>query len=506
MRRIPWPRRRPRAPDDPDTIRPVDPPAADVHGLTAPERRSSMTRLVSSGLAASGVPHATDHLPGASLIAILATDLARAVEAVQTLGAQHPRLDARPGRLREHLGRYQATELTAEHLERATWIDVGIPLRVRDYRVGREGFVRIYTAAWDPTVGRLQTLDGLAARTDWTGLLAPDDGASQERSVPSVVTNLARLGPVDVVYTWVDSSDPSWQEQYQRHAPQDPLPSAATEERFTDRDELRFSLRSLDAYAPWVNHVYLVTAGQVPSWARTDHPRLTLVHHRDIFPDPEVLPTFNSHAIEACLHLIPGLSERYLYFNDDVLLGREVGPLDFFTMAGLPKVRFGTTPIIGGPPASSAIPTDWAAYNAATLVKRDFGVAVGRKPKHVPIPQLRSQLLEIEEQYGDLFRATRTARFRSRSDVAIPSMLAPFAGIATHRAVEWPDVDEYVYADAGRDDWHERADRIRRRRPAFYCLNSTRYDHFSLAEQNREIGDLLETLLPFPSSFEEEPR
>ena len=35
------------------------------------------------------------------------------------------------------------------------------------------------------------------------------------------------------------------------------------------------------------------------------------------------LPTFSSPAIEANLHRIPGLSEHFLYFNDDVFLGKK---------------------------------------------------------------------------------------------------------------------------------------------------------------------------------------
>ena len=40
---------------------------------------------------------------------------------------------------------------------------------------------------------------------------------------------------------------------------------AANDSRYASRDELRYSLRSLHAFAPWVRHVYLVTADQVPA-------------------------------------------------------------------------------------------------------------------------------------------------------------------------------------------------------------------------------------------------
>ena len=114
----------------------------------------------------------------------------------------------------------------------------------------------------------------------------------------------------------------------------DAAADAVAPSRFADSQELRYSLRSLERYAPWVRRVFLVTNGQIPDWLALDGQRLTLVTHEDIFPDPSHLPTFSSPAIEAHLHRIPGLSEHFLYFNDDVLLGQPVWPEDFFAPGG----------------------------------------------------------------------------------------------------------------------------------------------------------------------------
>eukprot|EP00095_Tigriopus_kingsejongensis_P002042 maker-scaffold556_size137522-snap-gene-0.27 protein:Tk02042 transcript:maker-scaffold556_size137522-snap-gene-0.27-mRNA-1 annotation:"hypothetical protein LOTGIDRAFT_238796" len=109
--------------------------------------------------------------------------------------------------------------------------------------------------------------------------------------------------------------------------------------RFADYDQLRYSLRSVEKYAPWVRHVYIVTNGQIPSWLNMDHPKVTVVTHQDIFPSKSSLPTFSSSAIETNLVNIPGLSERFLYLNDDVMLGKEVWPEDFYSdFAGF-KIR-----------------------------------------------------------------------------------------------------------------------------------------------------------------------
>ena len=88
---------------------------------------------------------------------------------------------------------------------------------------------------------------------------------------------------------------------------------AFSKNRFSDREELRYSLRSIEKYAPWVRHVYLVTNGQIPHWLNLDHPRLTVVTHEDIFDNQSNLPTFSSPAIESQLFRIPGIYFRYTF-------------------------------------------------------------------------------------------------------------------------------------------------------------------------------------------------
>lgn len=112
--------------------------------------------------------------------------------------------------------------------------------------------------------------------------------------------------------------------------------------RFRDNDELRlyfgccirsrYSLRSLEKNAPWIRHIYIVTNGQIPSWLNTDNPRVSIITHEEIFSEPDALPTFSSPAIEFNLHHIPGLSEYFLYFNDDVFLGDVVYPYDLMDL------------------------------------------------------------------------------------------------------------------------------------------------------------------------------
>ncbi len=149
--------------------------------------------------------------------------------------------------------------------------------------------------------------------------------------------------PFDAVYSWVDGADPEYREQlvrYQRQERREVDGKSICPSRFRDNEEFRYSLRSLERYAPWICNVYLITNGQIPEWLNDTHGRLKIVRHEELFTNRDDLPTFNSHAIESHLHRIPGLSEHYLYFNDDVFLGNRVYPEDFLSELTGQRVYF----------------------------------------------------------------------------------------------------------------------------------------------------------------------
>lgn len=138
--------------------------------------------------------------------------------------------------------------------------------------------------------------------------------------------------PIDFIITWVDGSDPKWQEEKNRYKGQSGDNRAS---RYRDWDTLRYLVRSIEQYAPWVNKVYLVTYGHIPSWINTMDPTLEIVRHEDYLP-AEYLPTFSSRTIDMNFHRIKELSEHFVYFNDDMLLTGPVTREDFFHK-GLPR-------------------------------------------------------------------------------------------------------------------------------------------------------------------------
>lgn len=99
--------------------------------------------------------------------------------------------------------------------------------------------------------------------------------------------------------------------------------------RFDDKGELKYSLRSIEKYASWIRHIFIVTNGQIPHWLDLENDKLTIVTHEELTVD-EILPTFSSVVIETFLHKIPNLSERFIYLNDDIFIGCEIFPDDFY--------------------------------------------------------------------------------------------------------------------------------------------------------------------------------
>lgn len=147
---------------------------------------------------------------------------------------------------------------------------------------------------------------------------------------------------IDFVVTWVDGNDPAWQAEKARYSPDTQRADNAAI-RYREWDLLRYWFRAVETYAPWVGTVHFVTWGHVPAWLNTDCPRLHIVRHEDYIPE-QYLPTFSSHPIELNMHRIPGLSEQFVYFNDDFYLTAPVQPEDFF-VDGLPCDSLEETPL-----------------------------------------------------------------------------------------------------------------------------------------------------------------
>ena len=142
---------------------------------------------------------------------------------------------------------------------------------------------------------------------------------------------------IDMVFSWVDgSSDEFVRERAKRMQSYVVGEGDDSDARFRQIDELKYALRSVHLFAPWVRRIFIATDSPAPSWL-AKHPKVTIVRSEEMFADTSVLPTHNSHAVESQLHHIDGLAEHFLYSNDDMFFGRPVSPDLFFSPGGITK-------------------------------------------------------------------------------------------------------------------------------------------------------------------------
>ena len=304
---------------------------------------------------------------------------------------------------------------------------------------------------------------------------------------------------VDFVYTCVGGSEPRFKSLLDGHVASWPEGlgdgQAAGEERFRDNDELRFSLRSVERFAPWARRIFIVTNGQKPDWLNLNHPGITLVTHESIFPDQAHLPTFNSCAIECNLHRIPGLAERFVYINDDCFLGRAVTKEDFFDPAVGHRFRFDRWGI--SPRAGERTANDCAIARVQEMLYEKFRLRRHwNNPAHVPHFIVKSLFREVVLTWPEAFEHTSSQRFRSRHgiqpvylyinyviDKGLPHSAAVMG--AGHKA-------EYAFAHLTRAHLLE----IMASRPKFFAINDCDRD------PGFRLADYLAHYFPEPSSFE----
>jgi hypothetical protein len=153
--------------------------------------------------------------------------------------------------------------------------------------------------------------------------------------------NTLKSTPIDAVITWVDGNDPDFFKRagsamgIQNHDRK----TGVSQSRYRSQDEIRYCVLSILKFAPFIRNIFIVTDGQSPKIFdvigtyfpdRVDSIRI--VDHKEIFRDfEEYLPTFSSRSIESMLWRIKGLSENFVYFNDDVFLVREIKEEEWFS-------------------------------------------------------------------------------------------------------------------------------------------------------------------------------
>jgi hypothetical protein len=258
--------------------------------------------------------------------------------------------------------------------------------------------------------------------------------------------------PIDAVYLWVDGDWPGFRELRDSYATK---PADRDPARFRDNlDILKYGLRSL-SHVPWIRNVYLVTARpQRPRWL-ADHPRLKLVHH-DAFIDNDLLPTFNTNAINCYLDRLPGLSQRFIYLEDDMMFAAPVTLAHFVDDQNRLRVhnRIGHTHDAALRDSPALTPGNASRAHTNHLLNEAFGYRKRPTFNHAPVFIDQLYYREMLDRWPEDFRRTATSRFRAPC-CALPTYMyqhfmlgigrgIPVSTLQTYREIYYHGLEENI--------------------------------------------------------------
>jgi hypothetical protein len=307
---------------------------------------------------------------------------------------------------------------------------------------------------------------------------------------------------IDMVFSWVDGSDPEFQARRAAQMSQVVVGEGDdAEARIRQIDELKFALRSVNMFAPWIRRIFIATDSVPPPWL-ADHPMITIVPAEEHFSDRAALPTYNSHAVESQLHHIRGLSEHFLYSNDDMFFGRPLKATMFFSPGGVTRFIEAKTRIGLGvnDPTRSGF-ENAARVNRQLLFER-FGQVITRHLEHTAVPLRKSVLIEMEREFPEEFARTQASAFRSGTDISVTNSFYHYYALMTGRAVQQEKAKVRYVNTTTREGLGLLPELRKRRGYDFFCLNDSSFPEVSAAERADEVVNFLERYFPIPAPWE----
>lgn len=307
---------------------------------------------------------------------------------------------------------------------------------------------------------------------------------------------------IDLVFSWVDGSDPEFRARRAAHMSGHVVGAGDdADARIRQIDELKYALRSVNMFAPWIRRIFIATDSTPPAWL-AEHPKITIVPAIEHFSDPAALPTYNSHAVESRLHHIPDLSEHFLYSNDDMFFGRPLRAGMFFSPGGISKFIEAKTRIGLGrnDPGRSGF-ENAARVNRQLLVER-FGQLITRHLEHTAVPLRKSVLMEMEREFPEEFARTQASAFRSSTDISVTNSFYHYYALLTGRAVQQEKARVRYVNTTTRAGLDLLPELRKSRRYHFFCLNDSSFPEVSAAERADRVVDFLERYFPIPAPWE----
>ena len=342
---------------------------------------------------------------------------------------------------------------------------------------------------------------------------------------------------IDIVIPWVDGNDPHWLQEKSLYDTSSKKGYSNSSMRFREWGLLKFVLRGIEKNMPWVNTIHFLTYGHTPDWLKINHPQLRIVSHKDFFINKKDLPTFSSHAIEANLRGIKNLSEKFIYFNDDMIVLKAINKERFF---------------VGGKPVDFLIQQfprrgrlyrkfrsnnafSWAIQNGIDCINSNFNKKDLLKSNknafysdtysltdklqnyfyniifpqdyahimtyHHPQPYLKSTLIEVYKYCSTIIDSTSRVKFRGIKDVN--QYINRYWQIASNNFYPYKYNDHKYFKITNKKIAEECVDTMDT--VTFICPNDSLYEETPL-EDVTYVEDIviqkLMQLLPEKSSFE----
>ena len=307
---------------------------------------------------------------------------------------------------------------------------------------------------------------------------------------------------IDIVFSWVDGTDLEFQRARARR-----MQSYVVGEgddhaaRFRQIDELRYALRSVYIFAPWVRRIFIATDSPKPAWL-DDHPKVTLMRSEDFFADTSALPTHNSQGVESQLHNIPGLAEHFIYSNDDMFIGRPLTPDMFFTPGGATKFVEADTRIGLGSANRDRSGFENSARVNRELLREKFGITITRHLEHSAAPLRKSIIRELEATFPEDFARTAASPFRSSTDISVTNSLYHYFALATGRAITQTDARVRYVDTTLRSGLDELETLLAKRSYDMFCLNDGSFPEISAEERAAAVRSFLDRYFAIPAPWE----
>ena len=307
---------------------------------------------------------------------------------------------------------------------------------------------------------------------------------------------------VDLVYLWVNGNDPEWRKKRAKYSKGNNSDSGMDcEARYENNNELKYSLRSVEKYAPWIRKIFIVTDNQIPEWLNVENNKIKIIDHKEILP-PEALPTFNSNVIEHLLFRIPDLSEYFLYANDDMFFNRPVEKKDFFTYKCAPIIRLNRRYFrkIWKFFVEKILKKQTSYYNlaiqkSAQMVADKYGRYISHKPHHNIDAYKKSDYRHTFEVFKEEIEPTLQNHTRAGND--IQRVIYSFVPILEKKAVV-----KYVNGNTSFRCHIEKPyyfDKLVKKNPLLFCLNDSQYAD---SGSHVRLRDFMESRFPDKSLFE----